>query len=319
MTILVTGAAGFIGFHVAKKLLGRGESVIGYDNINDYYSVDLKRARLSQLNTSDAFTFHKCDLEDSEAISSVVGQHRVTSIIHLAAQAGVRYSIEAPGKYVQSNVAGFVNVMEAARQHNVSQVIYASSSSVYGDHGEAPFKVSARVDKPVSVYAATKLADELLAHVYSHQYGLNTTGLRFFTVYGPWGRPDMSPFLFTNAIFNGRPVQIFNEGRHKRDFTYIDDIVDGVISVLDGKVSTPYRLYNIGRGEPIDLLDFVELLEELIGKKATKELLPMQPGDLEASWADVSELKRDFGYQPTTDLRTGLEKFVNWYRDYYTL
>lgn len=322
MTTWVTGAAGFIGFHVAQQLLSRGEKVVGIDNLNDYYDVALKNARVSVLEKEapDNFSFNEIALENRIELRQLAESSPPTRVINLAAQAGVRYSIENPQIYVTSNVEGFINLLEVAKDVGVDHLIYASSSSVYGNSSPIPFETSAAVDKPVSVYAATKVANELLAHVYYHQYDLNVTGLRFFTVYGPWGRPDMSPFLFLGALLRDEPIKLFNKGHHRRDFTYIDDIVEGMLRIHDASIETPQaRLYNIGRGEPVGLLDYVQTLERIVGKEARKELVPMQPGDVEETYADVSELERDFGFRPTTSLEEGLTKFVKWYRDYYRL
>lgn len=319
MTTLVTGAAGFIGARVCQRLLSRGETVLGIDNLNDYYDVELKKARLSQIEqiTDGEFEFHKVAIEDSEFLSLLVLSARPSKIINLAAQAGVRYSINNPKAYARSNVEGFVSILELAKELG-ADLIYASSSSVYGNSSAIPFDTSERVDRPVSVYAATKVANELLAHVYHQQYDLNVIGLRFFTVYGPWGRPDMSPFIFLGNMLRDESIKLFHHGKHRRDFTYIDDIVDGVLCVHDGASKVDHAsVYNIGRGEPVGLMEYVEILERLVGKKAKKELLPMQPGDVEETFADVSNLERDFGYRPQTSLEEGLTKFVNWYRDYY--
>lgn len=319
MTTLVTGAAGFIGARVCQRLLSRGETVLGIDNLNDYYDVELKKARLSHIEqiTDGEFEFHKVAIEDSEFLAPLVLSARPSKIINLAAQAGVRYSIINPKAYARSNVEGFVSILELAKELG-ADLIYASSSSVYGNSSAIPFDTSERVDRPVSVYAATKVANELLAHVYHQQYDLNVIGLRFFTVYGPWGRPDMSPFIFLGNMLRDESIKLFHHGKHRRDFTYIDDIVDGVLCVYDGASKVDHSsVYNIGRGEPVGLMEYVEILERLVGKKAKKELLPMQPGDVEETFADVSDLERDFGYRPQTSLEEGLTKFVNWYRDYY--
>lgn len=322
MTTLVTGAAGFIGFHVCQQLMDQGRSVVGFDNINDYYDISLKEARLRVLSNSEKGTFicHRQSLESLESLRQVFETHNITRIIHLAAQAGVRYSIEAPRKYIESNVIGFLNILDIAKQYEVQHLLYASSSSVYGDNSQIPFSVEAKVDRPVSIYAMTKIANELMAHVYHHQYGLNVTGLRFFTVYGPWGRPDMSPFIFLKALLTQQPIKLFNDGNHRRDFTYIDDIVAGVLKIHDGPITAPaYKLYNIGRGEPVGLLEYIKTLESIVGVEAQTELLPMQAGDVEETFADVSALERDYGYRPNTTLDAGLRKFVSWYRDYYKL
>jgi UDP-glucuronate 4-epimerase len=319
MTTWVTGAAGFIGYHVSRQLLARGDSVVGIDNLNDYYDVTLKQGRLAELRKyGSRFTFHQVSLEDSKNLQQIAHTQTPDKLINLAAQAGVRYSIENPNAYVRSNVEGFTNILEIAKEVGVEELIYASSSSVYGNSNPIPFETTAAVDKPVSVYAATKIANELLAYVYHHQYGLNVTGLRFFTVYGPWGRPDMSPFLFLGALLRDEPIKLFNEGHHRRDFTFIDDVVEGILRIHDAPPEGSHaRLYNIGRGEPVGLLDYVVTLDRLVGREARKEFLPMQPGDVDETYADVSDLKRDFGYQPQTDLEQGLAEFVKWYRDYY--
>lgn len=331
MRVLVTGAAGFIGFHTAKRLLARGDRVIGLDNLNDYYDVSLKEARLAQLKPHDNFSFVKRDL-DEDGLEQVLDEHDVTRVIHLAAQAGVRYSFENPRAYVDSNVVGFMNMLEACRANEVEHLVYASSSSVYGNNRKIPFSTEDNVDHPVSMYAATKKANELMAHVYSHLHHLPATGLRFFTVYGPWGRPDMSPFRFADAIFKGKTIKVFNYGNHRRDFTYIDDIVEGVVRVLDkpaeanpdwdttqdvASSSAPWRLYNIGNNEPVELLEYIRVFEEVIGKPSITEMVPMQPGDVEETYADIDALQADFGYRPSTPLREGIEKFIGWYRDYY--
>jgi UDP-glucuronate 4-epimerase len=333
--ILVTGAAGFIGFHVAQRLLRDGETVHGLDNINDYYDPELKRARLRLLTAEPGFTFHKTDLTDQAAISAIFEKHRPDRVIHLAAQAGVRHSISQPRLYTESNVSGFLNILEGCRHCGVKHLVYASSSSVYGLNSVMPLSVHQDVDHPVSLYGATKKANELMAHSYSHLYGLATTGLRFFTVYGPWGRPDMAYFLFTKAILEGKPIDVYNEGRMKRDFTYIDDIVEGVVRVMarpaapdpkwkrdapdSASSSAPYRLYNIGNHTPVELLHFIGIIEDCLGKKAVKRLLPAQPGDVLATSADVSELTRDVGFAPHTPIEAGLRRFIDWYRAYYSV
>jgi UDP-glucuronate 4-epimerase len=333
MKVLVTGAAGFIGFHVALKLLQRGDEVIGVDNLGSYYDVGLKAARLALLQPHRSFRFVQAGVEDRAAIACAFGNHNVKRVIHLAAQAGVRYSVSNPHVYGESNLTGFLNILEACRHHGCEHLVYASSSSVYGMNREVPFCVSQNVDHPVSLYAATKKANELMAHAYSHLFRIPTTGLRFFTVYGPWGRPDMAPFLFTRAILEGRPIDVFNFGRMRRDFTYIDDIVEGILRVVDrppaansqyilkqpdpSRSSAPYRVYNIGNSEPVELLHFIELLEERLGRKAEKNLLPMQLGDVEETCADVEDLARDTGFRPSTPLGVGLKRFVEWYVDYY--
>jgi UDP-glucuronate 4-epimerase len=333
LKVLVTGAAGFIGFHVSRYLLERGDQVVGVDNLNDYYDVSLKEARLQQLFKYSSFRFLKLDISDRADISSLFVAEDFDKVVHLAAQAGVRYSLENPHAYADSNLVGFLNILEGCRQSSIQHLVYASSSSVYGANETMPFSVHDNVDHPVSLYAATKKCNELMAHSYSHLYGLPVTGLRFFTVYGPWGRPDMSPFLFARAILEGKPIKVFNHGLHRRDFTYIDDIVEGVVRVLD-RVATsdekwsglkpdpatsraPYKVYNIGNNEPVELLRYIELIEDAIGRKADKELLPLQPGDVEHTYADVEDLVRDTGYKPATSIELGVRKFVSWYRQYY--
>jgi UDP-glucuronate 4-epimerase len=334
MRVLVTGAAGFIGFYLCQYLLRRGDTVIGLDNLNDYYDVSLKELRLSRLLPQQSFSFVKLDLADREGIAELFAQQQPERVVNLAAQAGVRYSLKNPHAYVDSNLVGFVNVLECCRHHGVEHLVYASSSSVYGANTRMPFSVHDNVDHPVSLYAATKKANELMAHTYSHLYGLPTTGLRFFTVYGPWGRPDMAYFLFTRAILAGEPIRVFNHGQMKRDFTYIDDIVEGVVRVLDrvpegnsdwsGEIPdpscsrAPYRLYNIGNHEPVTLMKFIETLERCLGREAKKEFLSMQMGDVTATHADVANLVMDVGFQPSTPLSVGLERFVVWYREMYS-
>ncbi|MGI6384548.1 MAG: NAD-dependent epimerase [bacterium] len=331
--ILVTGAAGFIGFHLSKRLISRGDEVIGLDNLNDYYDVSLKEARLSQLQDSRAFKFYKLDLSDLQGLMGLFETERPDVVINLAAQAGVRYSLKNPHAYVQSNLVGFVNILEGCRHHGVKHLVYASSSSVYGANTSIPFSVHDNVDHPVSLYAASKKANELMAHTYSHLYGLPTTGLRFFTVYGPWGRPDMALFIFTRAILAGKPIDVFNYGKMKRDFTYIDDIIEGVVRVADripqpdpdwsgadpdlGTSSAPYRVYNIGNNQPVELLHFIEAIENCLGIKAEKNLLPMQPGDVPATFADVDDLMRDTDFKPDTSIEAGIRRFIEWYREYY--
>jgi UDP-glucuronate 4-epimerase len=319
--ILVTGAAGFIGFHVARALLARGEAVLGLDSINDYYDPALKHARLAQLDDT-RFVFERCDLADRAAVQAVFARHRVEAVVHLAAQAGVRYSLTHPHAYVEANVVGFLNLLEALRAQPVRHAVYASTSSVYGANTKQPFAVEDRVDRPVSLYAATKRADELMAYVYARQFGLVLTGLRFFTVYGPWGRPDMAAFKFTRAILAGEPIDVYNHGDMKRDFTYIDDIVDGVLRVLDrapapDEDGVPHRVYNIGNHRPEPLLRFIDVLAEAIGKKPQMRMLPMQPGDVKETCADIGPLAADYGWRPTTTIETGLPRFVAWYRDFY--
>ena len=333
MRILVTGTAGFIGAAVAKQLLSRGDEVCGLDNHNDYYDPALKEARLAQFIRHPHYTHYRADLADAATVDQAFATFKPQRVANLAAQAGVRYSLQNPHAYVQSNLVGFVNILEACRHGDVEHLVYASSSSVYGANRKLPFAVEDAVDHPVSLYAATKKANELMAHTYSHLYGLPTTGLRFFTVYGPWGRPDMSPILFADRISRGEPIDVFNYGRHSRDFTYIDDIVEGVIRTLDrvaqpdpgydpmqpspGLSSAPYRLYNIGNDQPVQLLRFIELLEQNLGRTVEKRLLPMQPGDVPDTWADVSALRRDVGYAPNTSIEDGVARFVAWYRGYY--
>lgn len=332
MKILVTGAAGFIGAAVTKILLERGDEVIGIDNLNDYYDVKLKTDRLAQL-TSDNFKFIKLDITDKQSFDALFVKEYPEKVIHLAAQAGVRYSIQNPQAYINSNLVGFLNVLEACRHHQVAHLVYASSSSVYGANTLLPFSIHHNVDHPVSLYAATKKANELMAHTYSHLYRLPTTGLRFFTVYGPWGRPDMSLFLFTKKILAGEAIDVFNNGQHSREFTYIDDIAKGVVRVVDrvacpqtdwngnnpdpGTSLAPYRLYNIGNHSPVELMRFIEILEECLGKKAQKNFLPMQAGDVPATYADVDDLIRDTGFAPDTPIEVGITRFVDWYRSYY--
>lgn len=333
MKVLVTGAAGFIGFHLCRYLLARGDEVLGVDDLNDYYDVSLKQARLAGLTAEPGFSFVEMNIADREAMATLFEQHDFTRVVHLAAQAGVRYSLENPHAYVDSNLVGFVNVLEGCRRRAVEHLVFASSSSVYGANESMPFRVSDNVDHPVSLYAATKKANELMAHSYSHLYGLPVTGLRFFTVYGPWGRPDMSPFLFIRAILEGRPLKIFNYGRHRRDFTYIDDIVEGVVRCLDrpaspdlawsgltpncGSSRAPWRIYNIGNGQPVELLTYVELLEKALGRTAVKEFLPMQAGDVEHTYADIGALVEAVGYAPSTPIELGVERLVHWYRRFY--
>ncbi|MDJ0508983.1 MAG: NAD-dependent epimerase [Crocosphaera sp.] len=320
--ILVTGTAGFIGFHVTIKLLKDGYRVIGIDNLNYYYDVHLKKARLKQLETYDVFEFHQVSIANRDNISQIFTDHEFNYVVHLAAQAGVRHSLENPYAYVDSNLVGFVNILEGCRHNKIEHLVYASSSSVYGKNRKIPFSTNDNVDHPVSLYAATKKANELMAHTYSHLYGIPTTGLRFFTVYGPWGRPDMAYFLFTKAILEDKPIKVFNYGRMKRDFTYIDDIVEGIVRVINQipqplSSSVPYKIYNIGNNQPVELGQFIEVLEDCIGKKAIKEFLPMQPGDVPLTYADVDDLIKDVGFHPHTSLETGLKKFVSWYKNYY--
>ena len=324
MTILVTGAAGFIGFHVCQAMLARGERVLGVDNLNAYYDVRLKEARLALLRAHESFEFVRTDIADREGMAAAVAKerHSITGIVHLAAQAGVRHSLVDPYAYVQANVMGQVVILELCRTlPTLEHIVYASSSSVYGGIAEVPFAVDARVDTPVSLYAATKKAGELIGHVYGHLYAVPATGLRFFTVYGPWGRPDMAYFLFTKAILESRPIALFNQGRMKRDFTYIDDVVPAVLSVLDappaGDGAVPHRIYNVGNNRPERLTDFVAALERALGREALIEHAPMQPGDVEETWADISALQRDHGFVPKTAIGEGIPHFVAWYRDHY--
>jgi UDP-glucuronate 4-epimerase len=331
--VLVTGAAGFIGFHLADRLLKEGCRVTGIDNLNPYYDVKLKQDRLAELTKQAGFSFYPVDLADREALNSVFADRRFDVVVNLAAQAGVRYSLENPQAYVESNLVGFVNLLECCRQQQTPHLVFASSSSVYGANTRMPFSVHHNVDHPVSLYAATKKANELMAHTYSHLYGLPCTGLRFFTVYGPWGRPDMALFLFTRAILDGRPIQVFNHGDMKRDFTYIDDIVEGVIRIMGriprpdpdwsgdrpdpGSSSAPYRIYNIGNNQPVRLMDFIAAVEAAVGKPAVKEMRDMQPGDVPATFADIDDLVRDAGFKPSTPLAVGIGRFVEWYKHYY--
>jgi UDP-glucuronate 4-epimerase len=321
MSILLTGAAGFIGFHVAKALLARGDRVLGVDNLNDYYDVSLKEARVARLRASPNFDFARLDVADREGVLGLVERHRdLRGVIHLAAQAGVRYSLENPFAYIEANVMGTLVMLEAARRiDRLTAITYASSSSVYGANRKQPFSVEDRVDQPVSLYAATKRSCELVAYTYSHLYGLPATGLRFFTVYGPWGRPDMAAYLFTRAILAGEPIKVFNEGRMARDFTYIDDIVAGTIAAYDrppaGQV--PHRVYNLGNHRPEKLLDFIAVLERALGRTATKVLLPLQPGDVPESFADIEDSRRDLGFEPKTTIEDGLARFVEWYKWYH--
>jgi UDP-glucuronate 4-epimerase len=330
---LVTGTAGFIGYHVAERLLARGDEVYGVDNVNDYYDVRLKHARLARLEGKPGWCFEKLDVADADAMARLFASVRPEVVIHLAAQAGVRYSLTNPGAYVQSNLVGFLHILEGCRHHGVGHLVYASSSSVYGGNTNMPFSVHHNVDHPVSLYAASKKANELMAHTYSHLYGLPTTGLRFFTVYGPWGRPDMALFIFTKAILEGRPIDVFNHGKMRRDFTYIDDIVEGILRTADhtatadsgwtgdvpdpGTSSAPYRVYNIGNDNPVELMELIATLERELGMTAQKNLLPIQPGDVPATWANVDDLTRDVGFKPATSIEEGVRRFVGWYRDYY--
>jgi UDP-glucuronate 4-epimerase len=333
MRVLVTGAAGFIGMHTSLRLLERGDEVVGFDDLNPYYDPALKQARLERLNTYPGFTFVRGALQDRETVAALFAEHRPDRVVNLAAQAGVRYSIENPHSYVDSNLVGFVNVLEGCREAEVEHLVYASSSSVYGANTKLPFSVADAVDHPVSLYAASKKANELMAHTYSHLFRLPTTGLRFFTVYGPWGRPDMALFLFTRAILAGEPIRIFNHGRMRRDFTFIDDIVEGVIRVLDRPAepdpsfdpdapdpstsSAPYRIFNIGNDQPTELLRYVDVLEEALGVKAIRQFEDIQPGDVPATWADVDALRDAVGFAPATPVEEGVRRFVAWYRDFY--
>ncbi len=319
--VLVTGAAGFIGMHVARRLLDRGDAVLGVDSLTPYYDVSLKERRLALLGAYPGFSFERADLADRAAAESLFRRARADRVVHLAAQPGVRHSLEDPHAYVDSNVTGFLNVLEGCRHEPVRHLVYASSSSVYGGNTKVPFSVADRVDRPVSLYAATKRANELMAYTYSHLFGIPATGLRFFTVYGPWGRPDMAPILFTKAIFEGRPIRVFNGGDMRRDFTYVDDIAEGVVRVLDRPASVEsganHRLYNIGSSAPVELLRFIALLAEEIGVEARLEPAPMQPGDVQATFADVADLERDFGFRPTTAIEEGVRRLVAWYREYH--
>ena len=333
MKILVTGTAGFIGNHLALQLLERGDEVIGVDNLNDYYDVNLKLARLQRIEDHDNYVHSKVDIADREAMAELFSRHQPQRVVNLAAQAGVRYSLINPHAYIESNIVGFTNILEGCRHNQVEHLVYASSSSVYGANEAMPFSVHDNVDHPLSLYAASKKANELMAHTYSHLYQLATTGLRFFTVYGPWGRPDMALFLFTRAILEGKPIKVFNYGNHRRDFTYIDDIVEGVIRTLDnpaqvnpewsgkspdpGTSKAPWRVYNIGNQQPVELMKYITILEEKLGKTAQKELLPLQPGDVPDTYANVDALIEDVGYQPGTPIETGIENFVQWYRSFY--
>jgi UDP-glucuronate 4-epimerase len=331
--VLVTGAAGFIGFHLSRRLLAEGRRVVGLDNLNPYYSVALKEDRLKQLLPHARFSLARVDLADRGAVEQVFAEGRFDVVVNLAAQAGVRYSLENPHAYVDANLVGFTNILEGCRHHGVRHLVFASSSSVYGANTRMPFSVHDNVDHPVSLYAASKKANELMAHTYSHLYGLACTGLRFFTVYGPWGRPDMALFLFTDAIVNGRPIQVFNHGRMQRDFTYIDDIIEGVVRVMGrlpspnpgwsgerpdpGTSYAPYKLYNIGNNQPVALNEFIAVIERVLGRTAEKHFLDMQPGDVPATYADVDDLMADVGFKPATPIDQGIEQFVAWYRDYY--
>ncbi len=332
--ILVTGAAGFIGSHLCQRLLARGDTVIGLDNLNDYYEVSLKENRLKRLTDKDNFTFVKCALEDRSGMDKLFAEHNFDAVVNLAAQAGVRYSLTNPRAYVDANLVGFMNILEGCRHQQVGHLVYASSSSVYGANTSMPFSVHDNIDHPLSLYAASKKANELMAHTYAHLYNLPCTGLRFFTVYGPWGRPDMALFLFTKAILAGEPIDVFNHGRMRRDFTYIDDIVEGVVRVTDqpaqpnaewsgdnpdpGTSMAPYRVYNIGNNNPVELMHMIETLEKALGKVAVKKFLPIQPGDVPATWANVDALSNDVGFRPATSIEEGVGRFVEWYTGYYS-
>jgi UDP-glucuronate 4-epimerase len=335
MKILVTGAAGFVGFFTAKQLLERGEIVIGLDNFNDYYDVSLKESRAAILDGYDNFTMHRIDLADRPAMDALFENEKFDKVVHLAAQAGVRYSIENPHSYIDSNIVGTLHILEGCRHHKVEHLVYASSSSVYGANTTMPFSIHQNVDHPLALYGATKKANELMAHTYSNLYELPTTGLRFFTVYGPYGRPDMALFMFTKNIIEGKPIDVFNFGNHRRDFTYIDDIVEGVIRTMDntakpnadwdpatpdpGTSRAPYRIYNIGNQKPVELMRYIEVIEECVGRESEKNLLPMQPGDVPDTWADTEDLAADVGYQPATPIETGVKNFVDWYVDYHDI
>mgnify|MGYP003451492169 FL=1 len=335
MRVMVTGAAGFIGSHLSERLLARGDEVLGYDNLNAYYDPRLKEARLAKLLPQPGFRFVRASLEDRAALDAAFDDFKPQRVVNLAAQAGVRYSLENPQAYIDSNIVGFLNILEACRYRGIEHLVYASSSSVYGANKKLPFAVEDSVDHPVSMYATTKKANELMAHTYSHLFNLPTTGLRFFTVYGPWGRPDMALFLFTRKILAGEPIDVFNHGHHTRDFTYIDDIVEGVIRTLDrvpgpdpdydplaptpASSSAPYRVYNIGNHQPVQLLRYIEVLEDCLGRKAERNLLPLQPGDVPDTYADVEALQRDTGYSPATSIEVGVRRFVDWYRGFYAV
>jgi len=333
MKLLVTGTAGFIGFHLAKRLLDRGDQVVGLDNVNNYYDVRIKHARMAQLDGRPNYRFIKMDLQDRDGIARIFAEVQPERVVHLAAQAGVRYSLTNPHAYIDSNIVGFINILEGCQHNSVEHLVYASSSSVYGANTQLPFSINQNVDHPVSLYAATKKANELMAHTYSHLYRLPTTGLRFFTVYGPWGRPDMALFIFTKAILEGRPIDVFNFGRMRRDFTYIDDIVEGVVRVTDkiaspdpdwngvtakaGTSNAPWRLYNIGNNSPVELLHMIATLERSLGTSADKRMLPIQPGDVPATYADIDALVHDLDFRPATTIEDGISNFVYWYREFY--
>jgi len=334
MKVLITGTAGFIGNRLAERLLERGEEIIGIDNLNDYYDVTLKEARLSKIKDHSGFTEERISIEDRPSMEALFAKHKPEKVVNLAAQAGVRYSLENPHSYVESNIVGFMNILEGCRYNEVEHLVYASSSSVYGANTNMPFSIHNNVDHPLSMYAATKKANELMAHTYSHLYDLPTTGLRFFTVYGPWGRPDMALFLFTKKILAGEPIDVFNYGKHRRDFTYVDDIVEGVIRTLDhtaqpnpdwsgdkpdpGTAKAPYRLYNIGNNAPVELMHYIKVLEDCLGKKAEMNMLPLQPGDVPDTYANVEDLVADVDYKPNTSVEDGVANFVNWYKSYYS-
>ena len=331
--VLVTGAAGFIGFHLCRRLLDRGDTVVGLDNLNDFYDVRLKQNRLAQLEGESRFSFHRLNLIERDSIARLFADESFQTVLHMAAQAGVRYSLENPHAYVDSNLVGFLNMLEGCRQSDVGHLVYASSSSVYGSNKKVPFSEHDNVDHPISLYAATKKANELMAHTYSHLFELPTTGLRFFTVYGPWGRPDMAMYLFTAAILEGRPIDVFNHGNMRRDFTYIDDLVEGVLRVADripqpdssrsaddpAISAAPYRVYNIGNNQPVELMKLIETLETCLGRKAVKNLLPMQPGDVPETYADIDDLAQDVQFRPGTSIEDGVGRFVEWYRGYHGL
>ena len=333
MKVIVTGAAGFIGFHLCQKLLVTGHVVIGVDNLSDYYDVNLKRDRLKQIENNSNFTFHKLDITDKKSLSDLFNNVNAERVVHLAAQAGVRYSLENPFAYIDSNIHGFINILENCRHNDIEHLVYASSSSVYGANTGMPFSVHDNVDHPLSLYGATKKSNELMAHSYSHLYGLPTTGLRFFTVYGPWGRPDMSYFKFTKNIYGDLPIDIYNNGKHRRDFTYIDDIVEGVVRIIEltpepnkawsgenpdpGTSYAPYHLYNLGNNNPVQLMHFIKVIEDCVGKEAKKNFLPMQAGDMLETYADIDDLNKDIGYSPSTNIETGIARFVEWYKKYY--
>jgi UDP-glucuronate 4-epimerase len=333
MKILVTGAAGFIGFHTSRKLLERGDTVVGLDNFNDYYDVALKESRAAVLDGYDKFKMVRIDLADRDAMETLFAEEKFDKVVHLAAQAGVRHSIEDPHSYIESNIVGTLHILEGCRHNDVEHLTYASSSSVYGANTKMPFSIHQNVDHPLALYGATKKANELMAHTYSNLYGLPTTGLRFFTVYGPYGRPDMALFMFTKNIIEGKPINVFNYGDHKRDFTYIDDIVEGVVRTMDhtaqpneawdpanpdpGTSSVPYRIYNIGNSQSVDLMSYIEAIEDCLGKKAEKNMLPLQPGDVPYTWADTSDLVADVNYQPSTPVEVGVKNFVDWYLEFY--